>query len=117
MNSLFALLEIALPTTQPPSLVHIPWLLLILALYLTLAYIVHASEGFYTYSFLDPSRGSGRVAAYIFGIAVAVVVVFIVVWVLVWLRKRFTLPGKRSRRDMAEVEPRTDVEMASAVPK
>jgi hypothetical protein len=117
MNSLFALLELVLPTTQPPSLLHLPWLLLILALYLALAYIVHASEGFYTYSFLNPSRGSGRVAAYVFGIAAAIVVVFIIVWVLVWLRKRFTPLGKRSRRDMAEMERRIDVEMVSAAPK
>jgi hypothetical protein len=46
-------LEMILPRSDP----H-PWLLLvpiviILALYLGLAYLTHATEGFYVYSFLD----------------------------------------------------------------
>jgi hypothetical protein len=53
LNSVFAGLEIILPRSDP----H-PWLLLvptiaILALYLGLAYLTHATEGFYVYSFLD----------------------------------------------------------------
>jgi hypothetical protein len=53
LNTVFAGLEIILPRSEP----H-PWLLLvpiviILALYLGLAYLTHATEGFYVYSFLD----------------------------------------------------------------
>ena len=53
LNSVFAGLEIILPRSDP----H-PWLLLvpmivILALYLGLAYLTHATEGFYVYSFLN----------------------------------------------------------------
>jgi hypothetical protein len=45
---------------------------------LGVAYITHATEGFYTYGFLDPSLGAGRLAGYICGIAIGVAVVYLV---------------------------------------
>ena len=72
---------------------------LILALYLALAYLTHATQGFYPYSFLDPKNGSGSMAGYIIGILVASIVIFFIVWVAVWLRKKYTRPGKRSKYD------------------
>ncbi|MCJ1367757.1 hypothetical protein MMC16_006891 [Acarospora aff. strigata] len=103
LNSLFALLEILLPRTAPPPFLHLPFLILLLALYLALAYITHATQGFYPYGFLDPSAGrSGRVAAYAFAILAAVVVIFLVVWALVWVRKwateRVGGSGRRTKR-------------------
>ena len=65
-------------------------MVLLLACYLALAYITHATQGWYPYSFLDTSKGSGRVAGYCFGILAAVCVIFGVVWVLIWLRNRAT---------------------------
>lgn len=61
-----------------------------LAGYLGVAYITHATKGFYTYSFLDPNRdGNGMVAAYAFGIAAATVVVFCLVQGLLWVKVYF----------------------------
>lgn len=99
LNSLAALLEIILPATNPPPWLHIPLLILLLALYLALAYITHATQGFYPYAFLDPAHGGGRLAGYIIGIAAACVVIFLVVWGLIWVRKRVTGTGKRSKND------------------
>ncbi|KAI1500282.1 hypothetical protein F5X99DRAFT_252456 [Biscogniauxia marginata] len=90
LNSAFALVEVLLPRTAPMPWLHILWLLVLLALYLALAYLTRATEGFYTYDFLDPELMGPYVAAYIFGIAVAAVVVFLVVWSLVWARMWLT---------------------------
>lgn len=87
-----------LPRTSPPPLLHIVFLVILLACYLGLAYITHATEGFYPYSFLDTSKGSGRVTGYCFGILIASCVIFGIVWVLVWLRnlatRKLGLEGK-----------------------
>ncbi|KAM0799252.1 hypothetical protein BDR22DRAFT_807714 [Usnea florida] len=90
LNSLFALLEIVLPRTSPPPPLHIVFLIVLLACYLALAYITHSTEGFYPYSFLDTSKGSGRVAGYCFGILAAICVIFGIVWGLIWLREFIT---------------------------
>ena len=45
-----------------------------------------ATAGFYVYTFLDPSKGSGKVAGYCFGILAGAIVVFGVVWCLIWAR-------------------------------
>jgi uncharacterized membrane protein len=93
INSLFALFEIAVPRTSAASMeyVHILWLLVILAMYLAVAYITHATKGFYPYSFLDPATGgNGRVTGFVFGIAAAIIVVFLIVKLLVWLRTLLT---------------------------
>ena len=91
MNSLFALFELFLTRTSPPPWLHLPVLILILALYLGLAYLTYRTEGFYVYSFLNPSlHGRGRVVAYVFGILAAVIVIFSLVKLLIWLRKRVT---------------------------
>jgi hypothetical protein len=116
LNSLYALVEIIVPRTDPPPFLHFLFLVLILALYLALAYVTHATQGFYTYDFLDPSRGRGRVAGYAFGILAGICVVFGVVWCLIRLRKWLTekvwhLEGKfakAKRRDQ-------DVEMIDEV--
>jgi uncharacterized membrane protein len=88
------------------------FLIIILAFYLALAYLTFATQGFYTYNFLDPATGRGRVAAYCFGILASVVVVFIIVWLLVWIRRRLTRAGKKSRADMSRE--RYDMEMLEA---
>ncbi|KAI8624067.1 hypothetical protein F5Y19DRAFT_338131 [Xylariaceae sp. FL1651] len=90
LNSVFALLEIVLPRTNPSPWIHLPFLILILALYLALAYLTHATKGFYTYSFLDPGLQGPLVAAYVFGIAIGICIIFAIVWGLVWLRRWVT---------------------------
>jgi len=100
---LFSLLEILLPTTQPHPFLHLAFLILVLLLYLCLAYLVHYTQGFYTYNFLNPGvhgEHSGRVAAYSIGILVGITITFFVSWGLIWIRQR-QVGGKikRSERD------------------
>ncbi|KAI1082060.1 hypothetical protein F5B20DRAFT_46194 [Whalleya microplaca] len=118
LNSVFALVEIALPRTDPPPWTHLPWLIVILALYLALAYVTRASEGFYTYSFLDPGLQGSLVAAYVFGIAVGIVVIFAVVWGLIWTRRWVTEERLGMRGRFAEGERRggeeEDLEMSGS---
>lgn len=90
LNSVFALFEIIFPRTNPMPLVHMTWLILVLALYLAVAYITHARWGYYPYSFLDPEKQHAFVAAYVFGIAIAALIIFGIVWGLVTLRKWIT---------------------------
>jgi len=90
LNSVHSLFEIIVPRTDPMPLVHMVWLLVVLGLYLALAYITHATRGWYPYSFLDPAKQKSKLAAYIVGIAVGAIVVFGIVWGLVWLRKWVT---------------------------
>ena len=53
LNSLFGFLEIILPRSEPhPWLLIVP-LILILALYLALAYLTHAVDHYYVYYFLN----------------------------------------------------------------
>jgi hypothetical protein len=63
-----------------------------LALYVGVAYITKATEGFYVYSFLDPHMkgGQGRVTGYVFGIMALAIVTFIIVKYLILLRKWIT---------------------------
>lgn len=86
-----------------------PFLVFFLAGYLAVAYITYAAQGFYTYKFLDPATGKGRVTAYCFGIVAAVCIVFVVVWLLVWARllvteKLLGAKGKFSSRDRGRGE-------------
>lgn len=88
--------------------------MILLGSYLGLAYITYATQGFYTYNFLNPAHGAGLLAGYIVGIALASVVIFLLVWGLIWIRRRFTGIGKRSKKDPgphAHVEYDADVEM------
>ncbi|KAK1970639.1 hypothetical protein LZ32DRAFT_656821 [Colletotrichum eremochloae] len=106
LNSAFALFEILVPRTTAAQLewVHMFWLIIVLALYLTLAYVTYYTQGFYTYSFLDLRKNSsGSVAGYIVGIAVAAVVFFLVVKGLIWLRawvteKKLGMDGKFAKQ-------------------
>ncbi|CAK7263465.1 hypothetical protein SEPCBS119000_000504 [Sporothrix epigloea] len=110
-NSGFALFEIVVARTAPQPWVHVAGLLVLLALYLGLAYLARLTRGFYVYSFLDPSQsgGPGIIAAYVFGIAVGCGLVFVVVQGLIWLRqyvteKKLGLEGKLAKADRRPVE-------------
>jgi hypothetical protein len=90
LNSLFALFEIIVPRTRPAPWIHALWIVVILALYLGLAYLTHATRGIYVYGFLDPAEGGGKLAGYIVGIAAAGVVIFALRQGLVWGRRWVT---------------------------
>lgn len=116
LNSGFALFEILVPRTSPPPWLHLLWLVVGLALYLALAYVTRATKGFYTYSFLDPRRNGGLVAAYVFGIAVGCAVVFALAWAAIWLRRWATedklgMRGKMSPKAEWRRRNDEDVEM------
>ncbi|KAF8175552.1 hypothetical protein BJ912DRAFT_1147056 [Pholiota molesta] len=89
-NTAFALFEICFTNIEPNPWEHLIMTLVVLGAYLGLAYVTHATQGFYTYSFLDPSKGSKKLAIYIVGIAIGQCVVFILVNVLIYVRKRLT---------------------------
>ncbi|KAL8714845.1 MAG: hypothetical protein Q9220_001358 [cf. Caloplaca sp. 1 TL-2023] len=90
LNTVFAAFEILLTRSPPPALAHLPIIVILLALYLALAYLTHATAGFYPYSFLDPDKGSGKLAGYILGILAAACVIFGIVWVIIWARRWLT---------------------------
>ncbi|KAI1772639.1 hypothetical protein F4818DRAFT_134427 [Hypoxylon cercidicola] len=85
-NSLFALSEILLSRIGSPPWIHGFWLLILMSLYLALAEVTHATKGFYTYGFLDPSIVHSVLAAYICGIGIGTVIVFGIVKYVVLLR-------------------------------
>ncbi|KAF4564782.1 hypothetical protein EYR40_010953 [Pleurotus pulmonarius] len=58
--------------------IYLPITVVLLGLYLCVAYITNASQGVYVYPFLDPSKGP-ILAAYIVGIGLAQCVVFVLV--------------------------------------
>ena len=50
LNTVFALFDILFTHAGPHPWTHLPFLIIILALYLAVAYITHATEGFYSTS-------------------------------------------------------------------
>ena len=77
----------------------IPVLILILLLYLCVAYITYHTQGWYAYSFLNPGdhgQKSGLVAGYCFGILAAIIVIFLISWSLIRLRQ-WSTGGKIKR--------------------
>jgi hypothetical protein len=79
-------------------------LVFLLALYLALAYVTHATQGFYPYGFLNPDKGKGILVGYIFGILAASIIIYIVVRYAILLRKILTerkagMTGKFSKKD------------------
>jgi len=88
LNTAFVLFEVLFTHCGPSPWSHLLFLILFLAGYLGVAYITHATEGFYTYSFLNPHKEQGLLAAYIVGIGVGECIVFSVVWGLCLLRER-----------------------------
>jgi hypothetical protein len=117
LNSVYALVEILVPRTSPLPWLHIIAVVIILAMYLGLAYVTHATQGFYVYSFLDPAENSrGVVAGYIVGILAASIVIFIVVKYIILARlivteKKMGKAGRFSREDSGSQHPGEPVQM------
>ncbi|KAF8153422.1 hypothetical protein B0H34DRAFT_663051 [Crassisporium funariophilum] len=89
LNTLLALFEIIFTNSPPAPWLTLPICVLCLAGYLGVAYITHDTQGFYTYSFLNPQKQGAKLAAYIVGIAVAEIIVFCLVRGVVVLRQRW----------------------------
>ncbi|KAG7444096.1 uncharacterized protein BT62DRAFT_900955 [Guyanagaster necrorhizus] len=88
LNSLYALFEVLLANTPPPPPIFLLANIVLLGAYLGVAYITHATQGFYTYDFLDPQQQGSFLAAYIVGIAVGYIVAFGVVFGIMVIRRR-----------------------------
>jgi hypothetical protein len=119
LNSFYALFEIVFPRTSPLPWLDIIPIVILLALYLGLAYITHATEGFYTYGFLDLQKNSsGIVAAYIVGILVAAIIIFLIVRYLIVLRVWVTEKklGKQGKFATRGVRPVANGELEKGVP-
>jgi hypothetical protein len=86
-NSAYALVEIILTRTEPRPWIHIVPIIILLALYLGLAFLTYATQHFYVYDFLDNHKNSpGVVAGYIMGILVGSIIIFVIVRYAIWLR-------------------------------
>ncbi|EER29404.1 hypothetical protein D8B26_008114 [Coccidioides posadasii str. Silveira] len=113
LPAFFALFEIIFANALLRPLIHLLYIILILVLYIALAYITHADQGFYTYSFLDPGRNgrqTRRVAAYIFAIAGATIALYGVVNLMIWIRLRYT----RERTKLSRVASQPEGELNHA---
>lgn len=87
-----------MPSTLPMPWLHLPILIIILALYLALAYLNHAINHFYVYPFLNPANGSKTMATGICGVLAAMIIVFLIVRGLVWVRGWATKRGQKVSR-------------------
>ncbi|EDR00926.1 uncharacterized protein LACBIDRAFT_192763 [Laccaria bicolor S238N-H82] len=94
LNTVFALFEILLTNSPPAPWLTLPFGLFFLAGYLGIAYITHATQGFYSYSFLDPQKQHGKVAAYIVGIAVGEIIIFCLIRGVIVLRERWAIRAR-----------------------
>ncbi|KAK7036133.1 hypothetical protein R3P38DRAFT_3312010 [Favolaschia claudopus] len=88
LNSVFALFEILLTNTPASAWIFLPFGIFFLACYVGVIYVTYATQGFYAYSFMNPSHGAVRLALYIAGIGVAECVLFSIVHGVVLLRQR-----------------------------
>ncbi|KAI0350093.1 hypothetical protein OH77DRAFT_1102369 [Trametes cingulata] len=105
MNSLYALFEVTLTNVRPSPWLHLPLCVFMLACYLCVAYITHATQGFYTYSFLDPQKEHAKLAGYIIGVGVAECVAFLFARGLAILRIRIARRRAWQRTASLDQEP------------
>jgi len=87
LNSVFAFFELICSAVGPQRWTHVLIILVILLLYVAMAYIIYASTKFYVYGFLDKNIMGNLTAAYIFGIGGLGGVVFFVVQGLAWCKQ------------------------------
>lgn len=79
LNSAFAVVEILLPATEAPPVSHLSFVLLILSIYLGLAYLTKYTQGFYVYEWLNPAHGSASIILHVLGYAAGVIAIFFLV--------------------------------------
>ncbi|KAF2440142.1 hypothetical protein P171DRAFT_489916 [Karstenula rhodostoma CBS 690.94] len=77
LNSVFAIVEIVLPATQPQPWNHLSVVLLVLSGYLGLAYLTQETQGFYVYEWMNPAHGKGGIVLHIVGYAGGMIALFV----------------------------------------
>jgi hypothetical protein len=90
MNSVFAGFEIIVTETSPLPIAHLSALLLIMSLYLGIAYITKATEGIYIYLWLDPKNGIAKLLLHVVGYGALLIGFFFAVRFAIILRCRWT---------------------------
>ncbi|KAJ8093977.1 hypothetical protein PM082_009862 [Marasmius tenuissimus] len=88
LNTVFCIFEMLFTHSPRPRWFFLVFMILILGGYVGVAYVTHATQGFYTYEFLDPSHGP-ILAVYIVGIGVAECILFALAWGLMTLRAKW----------------------------
>ena len=78
-------------------------------MYLGVAYITYATQGFYVYNFLNPGIEHAKLAAYIVGILVGCIIIFAIVNFVAGTLKRVTTAKLYERwRERYEMNQRED---------
>ncbi|KAH8716861.1 hypothetical protein GQ44DRAFT_730385 [Phaeosphaeriaceae sp. PMI808] len=79
LNSVFAIVEILLPATAPPPLSHLSVVLLVLSIYLGLAYLTRYTQGFYVYEWMNPAHGKASIVLHVLGYAGSIIAIYVIV--------------------------------------
>lgn len=87
LNAVFAFFEVVFSAVLPQRWTHSFFILLFLGLYISMAYIIHATSKFYVYEFMDTKSMGALTGAYIAGIGGLGIVTFFVVQGIVWLKQ------------------------------
>lgn len=101
LNSVFAIVEILLPATEAPPLSHLSVVLLILSIYLGLAYLTRYTQGFYVYEWLNPAHGTVSIILHVLGYAAGIIAIFLLVSGAIRLRNM--LVRKMNKEDGASI--------------
>lgn len=99
LNSLFALLEIWLPGTGRSPISHLAVLLVVLSLYLGLAYLTKLTQDFYVYEWLNPAHGHWSIVFHILGYTGGVITIFALNSIMQLLKQRLAKRWKRDEID------------------
>ncbi|KAF2249460.1 hypothetical protein BU26DRAFT_426775 [Trematosphaeria pertusa] len=94
LNSLFAIVEIVLPATAPPPWTHISILLVVLSMYLGLAYLTRFTGGFYVYEWMNPAHGWVSIVVHIACYTAGILCIFVLVQGVIRLRNKLAARGK-----------------------
>jgi hypothetical protein len=90
LNSVFAIVEIVLPATEAPPVSHLSVVLLVLSVYLGLAYLTRYTQGFYVYEWMNPAHGNVSIILHILGYAGGIITIFFLVSGAIRLRNMLT---------------------------
>jgi len=101
MNTLFVLVELVLCRTQL-LWIYAPFLPVVGLLYMAEAELVHATQGFFTYPFLDPEVVGNKVPLYVVAVAIVSVASFAIMWGISRLRDSIRPTAKGIPPSMSE---------------